>query len=64
MFTVLVLGFVASAVAIEGAECKNVTTQPNFNLTKYAAHKWYIHKEQPISYLPKDESYCVVATCT
>merc|ERR1711990_247286 len=46
-----------------GDDCKAVTTQPNFNLTKFVtAHKWYVQQQQQIKYLPADERYCVVAT--
>merc|ERR1712093_143480 len=45
------------------ADCKEVTVQPDFNLTKYVTqHKWFIHKQQQIKYLPANERYCVVAT--
>merc|ERR1711904_466735 len=44
--------------------CKEVTTQPNFNLTKFTSHKWFIHKQMTIKYLPANERYCVVATYT
>merc|ERR1711907_82249 len=53
----------ASALPVEKSECKAVTVQQDFNLTKYvSAHKWYIHKQQIIKYLPENERYCVVAT--
>lgn len=54
----------ATVVALPTQDsCKAVSVQQDFNLTKYVtAHKWYIHKQQTIKYLPANERYCVVAT--
>jgi len=46
------------------SSCPTVTVQPDFNLTKFVSHKWYIHMQMPIKYLPENEMYCVVATYT
>merc|ERR1711865_44236 len=44
--------------------CPEVTTQADFNITKFTSHKWFIHKQMTIKYLPDNERYCVVATYT
>lgn len=66
MFRALILTAIVLACASAlpaGDDCKPVTVQQNFNLTKFVtAHKWFIHKQQQIKYLPADERYCVVAT--
>merc|ERR1711939_142487 len=57
--------FVACSALPAQDDCKPVTVQPNFNLTKFVGlHKWFIHKEMTIKYLPINERYCVVATYT
>merc|ERR1712100_955391 len=58
-----------SALPAAQDDCKPVTVQPNFNLTKFVGGvggvgKWYIHKEMTIKYLPVNERYCVVASYT
>merc|ERR1712100_677732 len=58
-----------SALPAAQDDCKPVTVQPNFNLTKFVGGvggvgKWYIHKEMTIKYLPANERYCVVASYT
>merc|ERR1711939_969505 len=55
--------FVACSALPAQDDCKPVTVQPNFNLTKFVGlHKWFIHKEMTIKSLPINERYCVVAT--
>merc|ERR1712100_696034 len=61
----LALCFVSLAASLPTLEddCKPVTVQPNFNLTKFVtAHKWFVQKQQQIKYLPANERYCVVAS--
>jgi len=58
--TILIAAVVALPTAT--SSCKAVTVQNDFNLTKYVGHKWFIHKQQQIKYLPANERYCVVAT--
>merc|ERR1719183_1702952 len=69
MLRVILLASVlfAATFALPAAQddCKTVTVQPNFNLTKFVGlHKWYTHKQMTIKYLPANERYCVVATYT
>lgn len=42
-------------------ECSAVSTAPNFDLTTYTAKPWYVHQQMEVSYLPKDEFFCVRA---
>ena len=42
--------------------CPTVPTQSDFNVTEYVRSSWYIHAQQPTSYLTVDDNYCVVAT--
>merc|ERR1719433_2111343 len=44
------------------SSCPTVTVQQNFNFTEYVSGGvWYIHQQQEISYLPKEDNYCVTA---
>lgn len=42
--------------------CPQVITQTDFNLSEYVRSSWYVHAQQPTSYLPVENNYCVVAT--
>lgn len=44
--------------------CKPVRTMAPFNVSWFVAHKWYVQAQQPISYLPANEIYCVTAEYT
>jgi len=46
------------------SECPTVTVQPDFNITEYVRAKWYIHQQMVVSYLPKENNYCVTAEYT
>merc|ERR1719231_107364 len=51
----------ASAIAFAAATCPKVTTQPNFNLTAYIDHPWYIQEMMAISYEPTERNFCTRA---
>jgi len=44
--------------------CPQVTVQPDLNVTEFARERWYIHQQMEVSYLPKENNYCVYAQYT
>lgn len=43
-------------------DCPKLTPPADFDLDEYVKQTWYIQKQQPISYLPESDFYCVAAT--
>lgn len=39
----------------------NFSSIDNFDLDTFISARWYIQQQQPVSYLPKTENYCVYA---
>jgi len=44
------------------AQCKDVTTAPNFDLTSYISAPWYVQQQAVNTYLPEENFYCVKAS--
>jgi len=62
-----VLAVASAAPAFNATEglasgsCKEVVTQPDFDLGAFASKRWYAQQQMPVLYLPASEDYCVYA---
>jgi len=64
MFKHVFFAFISCIVVAQSQTCKEVTTVEDFDIETYASAKWYSHQQAEISYLPKENNYCVTAEYT
>jgi len=50
-----------ATLAVAAGECKQVTTQANFDLEEYISKPWYIQQQAVTQYLPITQNFCVKA---
>ena len=43
-------------------QCKEINPPKDFDIDRYIEKTWYVQKQQPISYLPREDFFCVIAT--
>ena len=58
LFLVVVLAVVGIFVA---ATCPTVVVKPDFDLDMYIHKPWYVHQQAVVSYLPREDFFCVRA---
>eukprot|EP00746_Dinoflagellata_sp_MGD_P080672 gnl/MRDRNA2_/MRDRNA2_32178_c0_seq1.p1 gnl/MRDRNA2_/MRDRNA2_32178_c0~~gnl/MRDRNA2_/MRDRNA2_32178_c0_seq1.p1 ORF type:complete len:218 (-),score=44.77 gnl/MRDRNA2_/MRDRNA2_32178_c0_seq1:400-1053(-) len=63
MMRISVLHAAVSVVVTLAVECppKNFSSVENFDLNTFVSARWYAQQQMPVSYLPKDQNYCVYA---